>query len=105
MEMVSKLKVENVLNPPQNPTNKNKRTVSERGERKRNVSAIIIHASTFANKVANGITFCSDFIIHCENRNRIEEPKPPPKNTQRKLLRFIFIWSSELVNILTIKRQ
>lgn len=90
MEMVSKLKVENVLNPPQKPTNTNKRAVSERGERKRNVNAIIIHASTFANKVANGIPSCSDFKIHCENRNRIADPNPPPKNTHKKLLRFMF---------------
>ena len=57
MEMVSILKVEKVLKPPQKPTNKNKRAVSERGERNRNVIAIIKHADTFANKVANGITF------------------------------------------------
>ena len=45
------LKVENVLNPPQKPTNKNKRVVSEMGEMNRIASAIKTHAATLANKV------------------------------------------------------
>ena len=51
METVSMLKVENVLNPPQKPTNKNKRVVSEMGEMNRIASAIKTHAATLANKV------------------------------------------------------
>ena len=90
MEIVSMLKVENVLNPPHKPTNKNNLVDSEMGEMNRIAIAIKMQAATLANKVANGITSCSDFEIQIENEKRITEPKPPPKNTQRKLLRFIF---------------
>ena len=83
------LKVENVLNPPHKPTNKNNRVDSEMGEMNRIAIAIKMQAATLANKVANGITSCSDFEIQIENEKRITEPKPPPKNTQIKLLRFI----------------
>ncbi len=83
------LKVEKVLNPPQKPTNKNKRVDSEMWEMNRIANAIIMHAATLANKVEKGIESWADFAIHIENTNRITEPNPPPKNTHRKLLRFI----------------
>ena len=91
MEIVSMLKVENVLNPPQKPTNKNKRVDSEMGEMNRIASAIRMQAPIFATKVANGISSCCDFEIQIESINRITEPNPPPKNTHRKLLRFILL--------------
>jgi hypothetical protein len=51
METVSILNVENVLNPPQNPTNKNNRVDSEMGEMNRIAIAIKMQAATLANKV------------------------------------------------------
>ena len=51
METVSMLKVENVLNPPQKPTNKNNRVDSEMGEMNRIAIAIKMQAATLANKV------------------------------------------------------
>jgi hypothetical protein len=51
IETVSILKVEKVLNPPQNPTNKNNRVVSEMGEMNRIAIAIKMQAAILAIKV------------------------------------------------------
>lgn len=88
---VSKLKVENVLKPPQNPTNTSNLIVGLTGIlvlNKNSVSAIIKQLMVFDKNVAKG-KFVLKFV--CTNipiayLNTL--PTPPPKNTNSKLFMY-----------------
>jgi hypothetical protein len=82
--MVSKLKAENVLNPPQNPVIISMRIdISELNlsPRKKTVNPSTIQLRRLERSVAAGKTLFPKFIISNEIPKRRTLPMPPPRKT------------------------
>tara|TARA_Y100000588_G_C13498644_1_gene604229 strand:+ start:102 stop:446 length:345 start_codon:yes stop_codon:yes gene_type:complete len=84
---VSKLKVENVLNPPQKPIIKNEenKLLSSLFIHAYNVIPRIIQLNVFENKVAKGNRVEEKRKTNLETPKRAKLPKPPPINTANKV--------------------